>query len=121
VLGFEQLEAYRSMVYLKKNGTMIVNNQTINPMPVLTGKMKYPDDIFQKINKLGIKVDSLDALGMAKEAGNTLSVNLVLIGRLAAKLDLPKDSWIEAIRESVKPETLDVNLKAFELGYNWSA
>jgi indolepyruvate ferredoxin oxidoreductase beta subunit len=120
VLGFELLEAYRSMQYLKKDGRMIVNTQTIFPIPVLTGQMEYPGDIIERINKHGIAVDAFDALALAKQAGNALSVNIVLIGRLAATLNIPKESWVETITEMVKPATLEINLKAFELGYNWS-
>jgi indolepyruvate ferredoxin oxidoreductase beta subunit len=121
VLGFEKLEAYRSMTYLKKNGSIIVNTQEIFPMPVLTGATGYPEGICEKIKEMGIKVDAMDALAMAKEAGSALAVNVVLIGRLAATLNLPKKSWLEAVKESVKPSLLDINLRAFELGYNWGA
>jgi indolepyruvate ferredoxin oxidoreductase beta subunit len=119
VLGFELLEAYRSLVYLKKNGRMVVNEQTISPITVLTGAMGYPEDICDKIKSRGIRVESFDALEMAGRAGSALAVNIVLIGRLAAILDLPKESWIETIKEMVKPKTIDINLRAFELGYNW--
>jgi indolepyruvate ferredoxin oxidoreductase beta subunit len=121
VLGFEELEAYRSLVYLKKSGSMIINTQSIYPMPVLTGTMEYPQGICQKIKDKGIQVDAFDALALAKQAGSALAVNIVLIGRLAATLTLPKQSWLDTIKETVKPSTLDINLKAFELGYTWGA
>jgi indolepyruvate ferredoxin oxidoreductase beta subunit len=119
VLAFEKLEAYRSVPYLKKQGSMIINDQHIHPMPVLNGSMRIPDGILEKIGGYDIRVESLDALALAKEAGNALAVNVSLIGRLAALLTMPKESWQEAIREIVKPATLDLNLKAFELGYNF--
>jgi indolepyruvate ferredoxin oxidoreductase beta subunit len=121
VLAFEKLEAYRSIPYLKKHGRMIINDQNINPMPVLNGSMSIPDDILNKINEYEIQVESLDALALAIEAGDALAVNVSLIGRLAALLPMPKESWTDTMREIIKPSMLDLNLKAFELGYNWVA
>ncbi len=116
ILAFEMLEAYRAMPYLKKGGKMIVNTQTINPMPVITGAAQYPCDIEGKI---GGKVDAtfVDALALAKEAGNTKAVNVVLIGVMAKSTDIPFEKWVETIKTTVPEKFLEVNLKAFELGY----
>lgn len=117
ILAFEQLEAYRALPYLKKGGTMIANNQKINPMPVITGAAEYPQDILDKISKEA-KLISLDALSVAEEAGNSKAVNVVLIGVMAKSTDIPYEKWIETIKTTVPPKFLDVNLKAFDLGYN---
>ena len=66
----------------------------------------------------GVKVVALDALGMAEEDGSSKAVNVVLIGAMAKKLDLPKEVWIDTIKETVLSKFIDMNLKAFELGYN---
>ena len=55
---------------------------------------------------------------MAEQAGSAKAVNVVLIGAMAKKLDLPKEVWIDTIQETVPPKFIDMNLKAFELGYN---
>ena len=69
ILAFETLEAYRALPYLKKGGKMIINNQEINPMPVIIGKAEYPQDICKKLaEKADVKV--VDALSLAEEAGN---------------------------------------------------
>ena len=117
ILAFELLEAYRALPYLKKGGRIIVNNQEINPMPVVIGAMKYPDNI---LNKLKDKCDvtAVDALELAARAGNIKAVNVVLIGLLAKRTDIDYDKWIQAIKETVPQKLLDVNLKAFSLGYN---
>ena len=117
ILAFELLEAYRAMPALKKGGRLIVNNQRINPMPVITGAAQYPEDI---LGKLSAKVDttSVDALALATEAGSIKAVNVVLIGLMAKNTDIPYDVWFETVRTTVPPKFLDVNLKAFELGYN---
>ena len=117
ILAFEMLEAYRALPYLKKGGKMIVNTQSIDPMPVIIGAMEYPENIKEK---LADKIDLLpvDALELAKEAGNAKSVNVVLIGVMAKLTDIPYENWVETIKTTVPPKFLDVNLKAFELGYN---
>lgn len=118
ILAFEKLEALRSVPYLKKGGTMIVNNQETNPMPVITGAVSYPENIIEKIKEMGINIISCDALALAKEAGNIKAVNVVLIGVLAKHSNIEKDIWLEALGSSVKENFLAVNEKAFSLGYN---
>lgn len=117
ILAFELLEAYRALPYLKKGGKMIVNDQSIDPMPVIIGAMEYPENIKEKLSE---KIDLLpvDALKYAKEAGNAKAVNVVLIGVMAKLTDIPYENWVETIKTTVPPKFLDVNLKAFDLGYN---
>ena len=117
ILAFETLEAYRALPYLKKGGTMIVNNQVINPMPVITGAAQYPENIIEKLDAK-INLTTLDALTLAKEAGNQKAVNVVLIGVMAKNTDIAYDKWIETIKTTVPEKFLDVNIKAFDLGYN---
>ena len=117
ILAFEQLEAYRALPYLKKGGKMIANTQKINPMPVITGAAEYPQNIFEKISKEAELIE-VDALSLAEEAGNFKAVNVVLIGVMAKSTDIPYEKWVETIKTTVPPKFLDVNLKAFDLGYN---
>ena len=117
ILAFEMLEAYRALPYLKKGGKMIANSQNIDPMPVITGAAEYPADIEEKISS-AVDLKTIDALKLAKEAGNIKAVNVVLIGVMAKSTDIPYEKWIETIKTTVPEKFLDVNLKAFELGYN---
>ena len=116
ILAFELLEAYRALPYLKKGGKLIVNRQSIAPMPVITGAAQYPEDIEKK---LSAKADILacDALLSAERAGSFKAVNVVLIGALAASTEIKKDSWLEAVKKNVPAKLLEVNLKAFEEGW----
>ena len=116
ILAFELLEAYRALPYLKKGGKLIVNNQKIDPMPVITGAASYPENIAEKLS-VACDVTVLDALSLAKEAGNIKAVNVVLIGVLAKSSDIAYEKWVDTIRSTVPAKFLDVNLKAFELGY----
>lgn len=117
ILAFELLEAYRALPYLKKGGKMIVNTQEIMPMPVITGAASYPDEIVGKLCREA-DVTAVDALKLAEKAGNIKSVNVVLIGVMAKNTDIPYETWIETVKSTVPPKFLDVNLKAFDLGYN---
>ena len=117
ILAFEMLEAYRAMPYLKDGGKLIVNTQEIDPMPVITGAASYPENISEKLADK-VDVSLVDALSLANEAGNFKAVNVVLIGVMAKSTDIPYEKWVETIRTTVPEKFLDVNLKAFDLGYN---
>ena len=118
ILAFEELEAYRALPFLKKDGKIIVNTQHINPMPVITGVAKYPHNIVEKLKVAG-EVTSVDALSLATKAGNIKSVNVVLIGLYAKNSGISYEKWIETIKATVPPKFLEVNLKAFQLGYSY--
>ncbi len=117
ILAFEKLEAYRALPWLKKGGKIIVNDQRINPMPVITGAMEYPEKILEELQAKA-QVTVLDALKLASEAGNIKAVNVVLIGVMAKSTSIPYEEWVETIKTTVPPKFLEVNLKAFDAGYN---
>lgn len=117
ILAFEQLEAARWLPFLKTDGTIIANTQQIDPMPVVTGVATYPDGVLDAIRKTGVKLRDVDALSLAVEAGSAKAVNVVLIGFMAAHMDIDRAVWEQAIRETVPVKFLEMNLKAFDLGY----
>ena len=117
ILAFETLEAYRALPYLKKGGKIIVNNQQMNPMPVIIGAMEYPKNIIEKLSSV-VNLEVVEALDLAKQAGNIKTVNVVLIGVLAKSTNIEYDKWIQILKNTVPEKLLDVNLKAFDLGYN---
>lgn len=119
IVSFEKLEAARYTACLAKDGKVIVNTQQIDPMPVITGATTYPEDVLNELTEKGVDVDALDALYLAREAGNAKSVNIVLMGRLAKYFDIPYEKWVATIEKLVKPQFVEVNKKAFELGYNY--
>lgn len=117
ILAFEQLEAARWLPFLKKGGTMIANSQKIDPMPVVIGNAQYPDGVLDAIRATGADLVEADALALAVEAGSPKAVNVVLIGVMAARMDLPYEVWEKAILETVPEKFLEMNLKAFKLGF----
>lgn len=116
LLSFEQLEAARWLSYLKKDGTMILSTQKIDPMPVIIGAAQYPQDIVPKLQQAGVDLIAVDALDLAQQAGSSKATNTVLIGILSTLMPFEKETWENAIRELVPSKFLDLNLKAFELG-----
>ena len=116
IVSFEKLEAFRYVSYLKEGGQIIVNSQEIDPMPVITGVAEYPHDAQEQLQALGVKVDCIDALTPAIEAGSPKATNIVLMGRLSRCLSIEKEKWIEALRQTVAPKFVEMNVKAFELG-----
>ena len=94
----------------------MVNTQKIDPMPVITGNAEYPEDLVGKMTAAGLKVDAIDCLSLAEQAGTAKSVNIVLMGRLSRYMDFSVDAWMAAIEKLVKPQFLEMNKKAFILG-----
>ena len=117
LLSFEALEAARWLPYLKKGGTVITNTQKLNPMSVVMEKATYPDDIIDKIKAVGVKPVEVDALALAEEAGSAKSVNVVLLGVAAKKIGLDRQLWLDAVKSTVPPKTVDLNVAAFKKGY----
>lgn len=119
IISFEELEAARWLEYLKPGGQIITNTQQVEPMPVITGAMEYPADLVAKMEAKGAKVDSLDFLKLAEEAGNSKAVNICLMGRFSKYLpDISDELWQEALEKNVPAKFLELNKKAFALGAN---
>ena len=116
IVSFEALEAARWLPYLKQDGVIVTNTQRIDPMPVITGAAEYPEDIIGKLKASGAKVDALDCLKIANEAGSSKAVNIVLLGRLSHYFDLPEEAWLEAMEAIVPAKFLEMNKKAFRMG-----
>ena len=118
IIAFEKLEAARYAKYLKADGKIIVNTQQIDPMPVIIGAAEYPDGVLDELTSKGLEVQSLDALTLAEQAGSSKAVNIVLMGKAAKQFDIPYERWIAAIENTVAPKFIEMNKKAFDLGYN---
>lgn len=118
IVSFEILEAARWLPFLKKDGQIVTNTQQIDPMPVITGAAEYPEDLVSKLKATGAKVDALDCLSLAEQAGSAKAVNIVLLGRLSHYFDLPDEAWMRSLEANVPSKFLEMNKKAFELGKN---
>ncbi|MEA4893261.1 MAG: indolepyruvate oxidoreductase subunit beta [Peptococcaceae bacterium] len=116
IMAFEELEALRYLPYLKKGGLMIANKQQMLPMPVITGAAEYPRDPIAEIREKGARVIAADASSIGREKGDARAANVVLLGILSKELSFPEEIWLEAIKESMKPKLVGMNLGAFAAG-----
>lgn len=116
ILAFEKLEALRWLPYLKRDGSILINDQRIDPMPVIMGAVDYPVDALDTIRSRYKNVIVIDALNIALNAGNAKAVNVVLLGLLSKHLDIEKEIWLDVLKETVPARFLEANIKAFEAG-----
>ncbi|MBE5763644.1 MAG: indolepyruvate oxidoreductase subunit beta [Clostridiales bacterium] len=117
LIAFERLEALRYAHFLKKDGVLIVNDQRIDPMTVVTGAFKYPENIIEDLSKK-YNVIKVNAMDEAKKLGNTRVFNTIIVGVAAKHMDFKKEQWLEVIEKTVPQKTIDINKAAFEVGYN---
>jgi len=125
VLGLEPLEAFRvGVYYLRPGGVAIINIRKYESIDIKTGRANYPSilEITDSFKKLNAQVISLDATEMAIQAGTDRAMNIVMLGVLAANQKdlIPQDILVEVIKNRVPPKTIDVNMRAFEMGYHFS-
>jgi len=117
LIAFEKLEALRYAHFLKKDGVIILNDQRIDPMPVVIGAAKYPSDIVENLAK-NHRIYKINAMDEAKKLGNSKVFNMIVLGMAATHMDFSKEEWLSVIEKTVPPKTIDINKKAFEIGYN---
>jgi len=123
VLALEPLEGLRNAVkFIKKGGLLITNTRPWFPVDVNIGRARYPsmEAIRDAVEKLGGKIIEMDATLLAQDAGNVRTMNSVMLGALAAtgKLPVSVETLKEVVKENVPPKTIDVNIRAFEAGFN---
>lgn len=117
LIAFERLEAKRYAHFLKKDGALVVNDQRIDPITVVTGAASYPNNIIEEL-KEKYKVYTVDAMEEARKLGNTKVFNIIVLGIAAQHMDYAKEDWLQVIENTVPPKTVEMNKKAFEVGYN---
>ena len=116
LVAFEKVEAVRWLNYLKKDGTLVVNDFEIYSLPVLTGAAVYPDGIIEKLMAEVPKLKVLNAGAMAEEIGNIKAQNVVLLGALVKAMGLESLDWESVIEELVPARLLELNIAAFKAG-----
>lgn len=116
LVSFEKLEALRYLDYLKPQATIIINEEEIYPPSVNFGDAKYPENIYDRVSLHFKTVKMINALDLARKAGNIRAVNTVLLGVLSTFLDLKSDLWEKVLQEAFPLKSLKANLKAFNLG-----
>ncbi len=116
LVSLEKIEALRYSSYLAPGGLAVVSTQVITPVTVSMGAAKYPDDVESKLNDTFDRVVLMDADKIALDLGNIKAANVALLGAMSNELDLPVEAWHKAIEGCVKPQFVELNLKAFDAG-----
>jgi indolepyruvate ferredoxin oxidoreductase beta subunit len=116
LMGFEALEALRWIEFLKEDGVLLVNRQKINPTTVTSGRMEYPNRIYDLLKRRHPNLRIVDGMKLARKAGDVRTVNSVLVGAISRELDIPEEKWKKAISQRLPERLVPVNLHAFELG-----
>ena len=117
LISFERLEALRYAHFLKPDGVMIVNDTRIDPMPVVIGAKSYPEGILEELSK-NHKLYTVDAGAIAKELGNSKVLNTVVLGVASKHIGFSENDWLETLKATVPPKTIEINTKAFKAGYD---
>jgi indolepyruvate ferredoxin oxidoreductase beta subunit len=116
LIAFEMLEAMRYAHFLKDDGAMVVNEQKIAPITVVTGAAAYPENIIENLEKEH-RLFKVDAQKKAIELGNAKAFNVIVLGVAARHMDFSKETWLKVIADTVPAKTIELNQKAFLLGY----
>jgi indolepyruvate ferredoxin oxidoreductase beta subunit len=116
ILAFEKVEAARWLDYLKKDGMVIINDERVDPLPVMTGKFKYPEDITEKIKNQVKRTIVVNASEIAQECGSIRVANVVLVGMLSAALGLSGEDVEKSVARTVPAKALKMNISAFRKG-----
>ena len=117
IIAFERLEAKRYAHFLKKDGVLVVNDCKIEPMTVVIGAKKYPENIIEDLKKEH-NVYAIDGQKIAIELGNSKVLNSVVLGYAAGFIGFDKQTWIDTVASTVPQKTIEINEKAFTYGYN---
>ncbi|MEE9150854.1 MAG: indolepyruvate oxidoreductase subunit beta [Thermoplasmata archaeon] len=119
--AFEPSEALRHLHFMSPEATIILNTRPVMPVSVFAGKSSYPDikKIVDVIGKNCKEVHYFDATSLAKEAGNPIAMNVVMLGAICASdvAPLPKKVLEEVIISRSPSYSRDINMKAFEKGF----
>lgn len=125
ILALEALEALRYVEYLKRGGVVVMNSRVQHPVIETAAHMKdraakymSAEDVRQRLSKVTDKIAVLDALTIARQAGNPLTENIVMLGALSTleAFPVPEEALRKAVAETVPKKAVEVNLRAFELG-----
>ncbi|MBS3781354.1 MAG: indolepyruvate oxidoreductase subunit beta [Candidatus Thermoplasmatota archaeon] len=125
MVSLEGIEALRNIEYLKDDGRIITSRRLMHH-PLEISRLEQEEEesyvtleeIEERLEKVTSNIHMIDSLGLAEEAGNARTENVVLLGAICNLPDFPIDGEVlkEVVKETVPEKTIETNLKAFELG-----
>ncbi|KAA0002257.1 MAG: indolepyruvate ferredoxin oxidoreductase subunit beta [Thermoplasmata archaeon] len=119
IVSMEPVEALRNIEKIKEDGIILTDITPIIPQMVSIGKGKYPPlkEIFEEMEKR-CNLITIDALNIARKAGNAITRNIVMLGALAETsiVPVPKEKILDVVKKSVPEKYVSLNEKAFVMG-----
>lgn len=121
IIGFEELEVLRNLEYLREDGQgiVILNRVRVNPIGVQNGSEKYPENAEALIAKRAGNLIAMDASEEARKLGNPRVMNIILLGASVRQLGLEKINWAQVIADNIRPQYVELNRRAFEVGLSF--
>ena len=119
LVALEKLEALRYAHFVRPGGTMLVNDYEVAPLRIGDAR-PYPSDAIEFLQSKGFVVQVVDATRTAMELGNHKAANVLLLGALAAQLDIPIEVWDETLKRRIPSQLLTLNQQAFAAGRGYS-
>ncbi|MDR0653280.1 MAG: indolepyruvate oxidoreductase subunit beta [Synergistaceae bacterium] len=116
LVSFEKVEAVRWLTFLKRGGTLVVNDYEIRPLSVLTGSAQYPDGVTEKLRAEVPNMIAFNAGKIAADLGSVKAQNIVLLGALVKGMKLDHIDWNTVLKDLVPPKLYDINARAFAAG-----
>ncbi|RAP46795.1 MAG: indolepyruvate ferredoxin oxidoreductase subunit beta [Methanosphaera sp. rholeuAM74] len=122
ILAFEPIEALRALEKSSKDTVLVVNTKKVLPATINQQDVDYPDidEVLDELKSKFSKVYAINANKIALKAGHPLSMNMAMVGAATAISSFPldKDDVIETMKNNLPKKSIEINLKAFEDGYN---
>jgi indolepyruvate ferredoxin oxidoreductase beta subunit len=117
LVGFEMSETLRSVDWLSPGARVIAENKAILPYTSLVGQSAYPFDALDRMQQAGLDITVVNGEELAAATGEKKTANVVLMGSLARYLPVDRSVWEDTIRKNMPEKLVDMNLKAFGLGW----
>ncbi len=127
MVAMEAIEALRNCEFLAKDATIILNDYIWQPVQstfrrvLARGEAPYlsVDQIIHKLDIITKNIIRVNSNGIAEQVGNALASNVVLLGALSKIPGFPltQEQLSTAIKNVVPESLVQVNLKAFQLGF----
>lgn len=119
LVSFEEMETGRWLEFVKPDGLVVINEYRIESAPILSGAADYPEGAIDEIRSKIKNTQVIQAAKLAEEEiGNAKTMNVILVGALAKGMGLEGVDWDAILAKTVKPDFLEINKKAFKLGYD---
>lgn len=119
IIGFEPAEAVRNLPYLKKGGTAVVARKAVRPVTAsLTGSSYDGSDMLDYLSQNVEHLILVDGEAICQEIGSPKVLNIALLGAALEALDIDAEQMENVIRASVRPQFVEMNLKALHAGMN---